>query len=346
MRGPLAILLSLLVLTQPACRWESRAPTLPDALSDDEFWRLTSSISEPPGAFTHSDNLVSNEIGFVHLLRLLRPSGGVYIGVGPEQNFSYIARLRPAMAFIVDIRRENRSLHFMYKALFELSRDRADFVSRLFSRERPAGIGPQTSVEDLFAAYGNVRPAERLLETNARQIRERLLETHAFPLDGKDFEWIEYALRAFFADGPDIHYARTRPGDVPGPSYATLMTATDARGERHSYLATEEGFAFVKSLQATNRIVPIVGDFAGPHALRRAGSYVRDHGSVVTAFYASNVEVYLNREQMAAYCGNLGELPLDTRPWYIGSKGMQPLASRLKSCRDAAHAGGRAHPHA
>ena len=111
---------------------------------------LSTSFSELPGAFAHSDNLVSNELHFVHAIRMLDPMGGVYIGVGPEQNFSYIARLRPAMAFVIDIRQENRSLHLTYKALFELSADRADFVSRLFSRERPAGLGPKTSVRELF----------------------------------------------------------------------------------------------------------------------------------------------------------------------------------------------------
>ena len=42
--------------------------------------------------------------------------------------------------FIVDVRLENRSLHLLYKALFELSTDRADFVSRLFSRGAPADL--------------------------------------------------------------------------------------------------------------------------------------------------------------------------------------------------------------
>ena len=64
----------------------------------------------------------------------------VYLGVGPEQNFTYIAALKPAMVFIVDVRRGNLQLHLMYKALFELSADRADFVARLFSKERPAGL--------------------------------------------------------------------------------------------------------------------------------------------------------------------------------------------------------------
>ena len=56
------------------------------------------------------------------------------MGVGPEQNFSYIAALKPSMAFIVDIRHGNLDVHLMYKALFEMSDNRAEFVSRLFSR--------------------------------------------------------------------------------------------------------------------------------------------------------------------------------------------------------------------
>ena len=99
-----------------ACGAGSRSA--PAQLSDEEFWNLSTRLSEPPGAFRHSENLVSNEELFPHTIRLLRARGGVYIGVGPEQNFSYIARIRPSMAFIIDIRQENRNLHLLYKALF------------------------------------------------------------------------------------------------------------------------------------------------------------------------------------------------------------------------------------
>ena len=76
--------------------------------------------------FRQSDNLVSNEALFAHIIQRLHSSGGVYVGVGPEQNYSYIAGLHPVMAFIIDIREENRNLHLMYKALFEASIDRAN----------------------------------------------------------------------------------------------------------------------------------------------------------------------------------------------------------------------------
>ena len=309
--------------------------TIPETLSDAEFWRLSNALSEPAGEFRHSENLVSNEIHFVHNVRRLPSRGGVYIGVGPEQNFSYIARLRPTMSFIVDIRRENRNLHLLYKALFELSDDRADFVSRLFSRERPAGLGRSASAAELFAAYGNVPPNADVFDRNVRLVRERLVSKHQLALTDPDLDWIAQALYAFFTDGPEIHYGRSLPAEAAGPSYRTLMTAADAGGDARSYLATEDAFAFVKNLQARNVIVPVVGDFGGSHALRAIGEYVRQHHATVTAFYESNVEVYLNRQKGAAFCRNLAGLPYTSRTWFIDSKDMQTFRSKVGSCAPA-----------
>jgi hypothetical protein len=78
---------------------------------------------------------------------------GVYLGVGPEQNFTYIAAIRPKIAFIIDIRRQNMLQHLVYKAAFEMSENRADFLSRLFSRRRPAGLSDSSTVTELFNAY-------------------------------------------------------------------------------------------------------------------------------------------------------------------------------------------------
>jgi hypothetical protein len=318
------------------CAWRSDGGRLPSRLSDDEFWQLSTELSEAPGVFKHSDNLVSNEPLFPYTIRLLRPRGGVYIGVGPEQNFSYIARLEPEMAFIVDIRQQNRSLHLLYKALFEVSADRAEFVSRLFGRPRPAGLDGETSVHDLFTAFAAVAGSSPLYDANARLVRERLLTTHGFPLAPYDVQWIEYALKAFFADGPEIHYARSRPEDAPEPSYRALMTATDLGGQSRSYLSSEEAFAFVKELHAKNLIVPIVGDFGGPTAIKRLGDYLRQRNGVVSAFYSSNVEVYLNRQQAAAFCENLAALPTASHTVFIGSKGQRPLSAKLLACQGPA----------
>src|SRR5437588_13052256 len=91
------------------------ADALPSKLSDEEFWRIVSTFSERPGTF-NSDNLLSNETALQSVIpeleRDLKP-GGVYLGVGPEQNFTYIRALEPRMAFIFDIRRGNVALRLI-----------------------------------------------------------------------------------------------------------------------------------------------------------------------------------------------------------------------------------------
>ena len=319
-------------VSHATCGRNAERSTLPERLTDEQFWDLSTRLSEPAGPFAHSENLVSNEPFFVHAIRMLRPAGGVYIGVGPEQNFSYIAGLRPEMAFIIDIRRENRNLHLLYKALFELSDDRAEFLSRLFSRARPTGVASGASAGDLFTAYAQSQPDSRIYDENLRVVRERLLDVHGFALVSQDLEWIGYTLRAFYSDGPQIHYGRLRPRDAPGPSYRVLMTARDVAGQSRSFLASENGFGFVKGLHARNLIVPVVGDFSGPHAIRRTAEYIRQHHAIVSGFYGSNVEVYLIREARRAFCNSLGTLPHDSTSWFIGSKSVERLESKMKSC--------------
>src|SRR5262245_22740431 len=133
-----------ILLTLIALLWNlpAVAATIPDRLTDQEFWRIASEFSEPDGVF-RSENLLSNEQYFQwaldDLIKTTKP-GRVYMGVGPEQNFTYIAALKPQLAIIIDIRRGNLDLQLVYKALFELSKDRPEFVSRLFARKRPDSL--------------------------------------------------------------------------------------------------------------------------------------------------------------------------------------------------------------
>ena len=301
-------------------------------MSDQALWSLITALSEPPGTFSVSDNLVSNEPHLAENVRRLRPAGGIYIGVGPEQNFSYIAQLRPAVAFIVDIRRENRSLHLLYKALFEMSADRADFVARLFSRPRPGGLGRDSTVDEIFRQFDGTRPSREQFAWNGRLLRERLLDTHKFPLEQVDLDWIGHVFTAFYTDGPSIRYWRAPQVDAVQPSYRELMTATDRIGLARSFLATEDAFQFLKDLHARNLIVPLVGDFGGPSTLRLVGDYARRHGDVIRAFYGSNVGVYLTREKTRMFCRHLAALPASRDAWFIERDGVRSFTSKLKTC--------------
>jgi hypothetical protein len=140
-------------------------------------------MSEPDGYFL-SENFVSNEVSFQDVVPSLQRSltrDGVYLGVGPEQNFTYIANLGPRMAVIFDIRRQNAMQHLMYKALFELSPTRAEFVSRLFSRPSVARLGREIAVQALFdsaAVAAEVIPPT----TPSASIVKLLTRKHGFGL--------------------------------------------------------------------------------------------------------------------------------------------------------------------
>ena len=326
------VILTVVLAAAASCR----PSALPRAMDDRQFWALIESMSEPPGTFTISDNLVSNEPRVAENARWIRGRGGVYVGVGPEQNFTYIAALRPAAAFIIDIRRENLALHLLYKALFEMSADRADFVSRLFSRPRPAGLDTGSSVREIFDRYAGVAFSRETRETTTALVHDRLVAAHGFPLTGDDIVFIDRALDAFAADGPAIQFWNSGAvkTDKPGPSYRLLMTVPDMTGVTRSFLADEDAFRFVKGMQAANLIVPVVGDFGGPAAIRRVGDYVRAHAAVVRVFYGSNVGVYLTTKQARAYCASLATLPAAVDASFVENDTVRPFSAKLKACEE------------
>ena len=78
--------------------------------------------------------------------------------------------------------------------------------------------------------------------------------------------------------------------------------------------------------------MPVVGDFGGPNAIKGVGEYVRREGGVISTFYSSNVEVYLSRDQKRVFCKSLMDLPHDSGTWFIESRKLQPLRSKLNAC--------------
>jgi len=333
------MILLVAVLLAPAAVFSgSAAPTeaVPAQLSDQEFWKLVSDSSEHDGTF-RSENLVSNEIRFQTIIPALERTakqGRAYIGVGSEQNFSYIMAVRPSIAFIVDIRRGNLDLHLIYKALFEMSANRADFVSRLFSRKKPEGLNTSSTVTEIFAAIQKAPPDKALYEKNLKEIKSQLMTKHGFGLSKEDLKGIDFVYSSWFEAGPDIQYELTiavrenngqlvSPGAFAGafPTYEELMAATDGAGKNRSYLATESAFEIIKDLESRNLIVPIVGNFAGPKALRAVGVWLKEHQAVVSAFYVSNVEQYLRDDGIwDKFCLNATALPVDGMSIFVRSE--------------------------
>ena len=311
----LALGVACLLSTVFAAQSAQTAATLPSEISDKDFWRMIVDLSEPGGTYPY-ENFVTNEAQYqevIPALKVLTKPGGVFIGVGPEQNFTYVSALRSKLTFVVDIRRQNMLELLMYKAIFEQSPDRADFVGRLFSRPRPTGLDAKASVVTLFDAYANVQPDVDLLKKNQEAVRASIAK-HGLELTAEDLNRIDYIGDVFSRGGPRINYAfaSTVPANLQGSvTFRQLMNMSDVTGRNSAFLANEEDYQYVREMQQKNLIVPLVGDFAGPAVIRNIGKYVKDRRSTVSVFYISNVETYLDENQKQVFYQNIAALPTD-----------------------------------
>ena len=396
----LVVLVALVVATPPFRAAES----LPARLSDAEFWKLINESSEPDGVF-FSENLLSNELGFQYVIPTLREkvqAGGVYLGVGPEQNFTYVAALRPQIAFVVDIRRQNMVELLLYKAVFEMSPTRPEFLSHLFSRRLPKDLASEPDVKKLFDAMAAAPLDEEFYGENLRAVKDLLLEKHGFALTTADVAGLERVYVQFARQGTNVGYSVSDPdlmreinrraregrpgvtalpptsvvtpagpliidsgiitflgnGVVVGPqapvvaapafpNYTNLMTATDGAGMNWSYLANDANYESVREMQRQNRIVPLVGDFAGPKTLKAVGEYLRGHQAALSVFYVSNVEQYLSPASLKVFYESIATMPLASSSVFIRSaqgSGSQPgiaqsSLSPIREVMDAVLAG-------
>jgi hypothetical protein len=281
-------------------------------------------FSEAEGAFD-TDNLVSNERSYLDVIPALvagHVGGGAYIGVGPDQNFSYIARVRPTFAYIIDIRRDNLLLHLLFKALFARAHNRAEYLSLLTGRPVPDGIERWSSatIEAIVAHVDRSTPAPGA----SRALRSRLddtIEGFGVPLVRADLETIGRFHQTFITAGLDLQFQShgRRPSDSY-PTFRELLLARDANGRQWNYLASEDDFQFVKALEARDAIIPVVGNVSGTHALRAIGAAIAERRERVSAFYISNVEFYLARDAaFGRFVDNLSRLPHDGRSVMIRS---------------------------
>lgn len=291
------------------------------ALSTAEFARLVERISEPNGYFD-TDNLISNESSYLHVMgkmRKLNVTGGAYVGVGPDQNFSYIAQVRPRIAFIVDIRRDNQLQHLFFKALFALANNRAEYLCLLFGKPVVTDAGKWSIAE--IVAYMDKAPTDRKRFEVTRANIVRQIKTYGLKLDEKDFETIGRIHEEFFAAGLDLKFTSHNRAPRPYyPSYRDLLLEKDLTGKQCNYLVAEDDFQFMRSLENRNLLIPTVGNFAGDKAFREVGKILKERGEKVTAFYTSNVEYYLMGDSsFDRYVENVRSWPIDPRGVLIRS---------------------------
>lgn len=344
-----ALLGGALLITSPQAletfEWEY-AVAGPRPQRDTTFGARILRLSEEGGYFD-TDNLISNERSYLHVAPALRSraGGGAYIGVGPDQNFAYIALLRPEIAYIIDIRRDNVLQHLLFKALFERCGSRLEYLAGLTGRVLPDDAHPPNAADvttaqpastavSLTDRDGSLLSAVQSAETDAatlqdivawidraplsqdelervhRDVRARI-ERYGYPLTEDDYTVIRRIHETFAREGLSLRFSSH--GRAPQPHYPTyrdLLLETDRAGTPSSAFSDEASYALLRRMQLEDRIVPVVGDFAGPHALRAIADDLKATDVRVKAFYTSNVEYYLFRNgAFLRFADNAATLP-------------------------------------
>lgn len=326
-RGVLTAFLLVLAFLSPASPTSGQSLWRPrvrpeQALSATEFSRLFRDLSEESGYF-RSDNFTSNETSYLHVvdkLRELGATGGAYIGVGPEQNFTYIAKVRPRIAFIIDIRRQALIQHLMFKAIFHLAPTRVQYLSLLLSKPVPKEKtpAPDASTNEILDVFSQAPSDDRAYTSNLAAIRKAIKEDFQVQLSEADQASLSYVYKNFHDDALEIAYRMegTRGGWFP--TLKDLIVQPDQHGKLGNFLASKEDYEVVRDLHHRNLIIPVVGDFAGKKALAAIGDYLRKNGLTVTAFYTSNVEQYLFQNGVfGGFAENVRKLPITEKSLFI-----------------------------
>lgn len=302
------------------------------AMTAEAFSELVRRLSEPDASF-FSDNTISNETSYLQVASQIADRariGGAYIGVGPEQNFSYIALARPDLAFIVDIRRQNMLQHLLYKAIFEEATSRPHFLALLLGRpfDKASDPGPTAGIAAVLASAEKNPPTESEFSATHARLRERIERAYGIHLDTNDKKNLEVTHRTFLKGQLELRFKLHSPNGRLYPTLRDLLATTSETGAerpsvpeaqaRGGFLATEETFRFVKTMHEEHRIVPVVGDFAGDRAMPGVAAHLKDQGIPVSFFYVSNVEQYLFEPAVwPKWSRNVAALPVDEKSFFI-----------------------------
>ncbi|MFN0110817.1 MAG: hypothetical protein ACKVZH_18310 [Blastocatellia bacterium] len=312
------LLLIFCALIQPA-RVQEKVPPPPDkssspgnlapiessaetTLSLEQFASLSQKLSEPNGYFD-TDNLISNETSYLHVMgkmRQMKINGGAFIGVGPDQSFSYIAQIRPSIAFMVDVRRDNLLQHLLFKALFASARNRVEFLCLFFGKPVPpkpedVKSWEARSIQDIVVYVDKTAKDTKLFEATHAALQAKI-KSYGLKLSDSELTTIKRMHMEFFTSGMDLKFTTHGRGSrAYYPDYRDLTLEKDLTGKQCNYLASEDDFRFMKSLQDRNLVIPVTGNLAGTHALKSIAAYLNERGEKVSAFYTSNVEFYLSR---------------------------------------------------
>ncbi len=228
--------------------------------------------------------LVSNETDYQRILPLLSTTAspnGIYIGVGADQNFTFMATAHPAFSFIIDYHSENQYLHHLFKTCFDLAPTRQAYLSILFSRPlTPAIQNNQTvSLSELITYFDGVESADDLFDQNGTLIRASLNRFKP-TLPDEAFNTIERMRGLFrqYHSGLKTRLDTDTWQGRPYPAYRDCLLTVDNEGRNWHFLNSNDRYTRIKKMQEQNRIIPVVGDWSGEKTVRELGVFTEQRG--------------------------------------------------------------------
>jgi hypothetical protein len=271
------------------------------------FWNILKRLDDPPTGPSSADNLMTNEdsvASVVDEISKVVPKGQVYLGVGPDQNYSLMAHLEPSYGFILDYRKKNQLLHLLQKALVENSADRHAYLEHFWNRNLPELPLSLNDIEKEFKILAK-QPQNELLVQSAKELVTQTMSKWNI-LNDKEFHEIATIQARLAGPGPDARFLALKMY----PTLGSLITMPSRSGQPSHWLASDRTYAAIRKMQLSDQILPIVGDWAGPGAIRRLAEHLKMNQLQVGCIYISDVEFFLLRGGLfQKYLENLSALP-------------------------------------
>ncbi|MFM7319838.1 MAG: hypothetical protein ACKO5E_23060 [bacterium] len=271
-------------------------------------------LSDKPSGPASADNLMTNEDSIASVVDELDgkvPTGQVYLGVGPDQNFTLMAYARPAMSFIIDYRRKNQLLHFLHQALLQLSESRMEYLENFWARRFSGQQNHQKplSAEAIMAGFEKAELDQKKLREVQEKVKAVIRLLHDFSPD--DLNEIAKIQARLAGPGPETRFLALKMY----PTIRQMITGPSRSGKPGHWLASDESYATVRQLSSSGHIYPITGDWSANSrgnetVFSKLGAYLRREKRQVGCYYISDVEFFLFRSgRFSDYLANLGQLP-------------------------------------
>lgn len=283
-----------------------------------EFVGLLKDLSLKPTGPESVDNLMTNEDSIASVMDQAAsevPQGTVYLGVGPDQNFSLIAATKPHMALIIDYRKKNQLLHFFHLALIHLSNDRTTYLEKFWARDSQ----PQPELtlktpdpsDSQLSSFVKSPFKPDMLKTLQNDVITFLSAWEMLTTD--DFDNIRRIQARLAGPGPKARFLALKMY----PEIQSLIQAKTRSGKPGHWLASDDHYQTVRNLVTRYQLLPIVGDWAEKpgtnvkSTFRQLSAWLISKRLQVGCIYISDVEFFLMRgSHFSKYIANLSRLPL------------------------------------